>query len=645
MFNKSIAYRLRIYISLAVILVFLVFLVTNFMLNRNLLRNSIEDKAIGYSSEVNSVINRNVVTSKEVAGNVADQIFFYLEHHAVGSLFEVLLKKYPFIDAIHLQVDSLSGFPFQHYSAVKGPDSISFQVKNRSQFCCRDVQMLFDSLFSSQPDGWTDPYRCLRKDAVTVAYFTPAKIRRMDGSLINGGKVIVEMSLVDLNESLDQLKNRGRGFAFLINQHGDFITHPNEDWVLHQNFYDLPKRVLNNKEEVIRRAIANGEPIDVVIYPMYYNFKKHWAYFSPIVETGWTLIYITSFNTLFADLYRNTIGMILFSLLGVLLIYGVIYYISKKLIEPLSNVTSKLSTLNVTNGIQGIETENEVRQVSETLEYLKAWFDEYRIAKEQEDLNSSRRKEDLQQASDIQRSLIKTTFPAFPERSDIDLHAVYKPAQTVSGDLFDYFFIDDDNLLFTIGDVSGSGIPAAIFMSVAQTIIKNKASVKKARNIVRKTNNELCTGNRHQYFLTLFLGVLNLKKGILNYTNAAHNYPYILKANGKLVELKTSHGLPLGLYPEKPYSDSRVKLESGDTIILYTDGVTDQQNDSLVQYGRERLKERLKKLTGMSPAEMIDNMERRFEDFRGKSPQSDDICLMAIKYESREKKILSGDSK
>jgi phosphoserine phosphatase RsbU/P len=115
----------------------------------------------------------------------------------------------------------------------------------------------------------------------------------------------------------------------------------------------------------------------------------------------------------------------------------------------------------------------------------------------------------------------------------------------------------------------------------------------------------LSTSNHHQYFLTLFLGVLNLKTGILNYCNAAHDFPYILKPDGNITELDVAHGLPLGLYPDKEYKESKIKLEKGDTIILYTDGVTELLNEKKIQFGSERLKEKLQKPGDFTPSEIV----------------------------------------
>jgi len=172
-------------------------------------------------------------------------------------------------------------------------------------------------------------------------------------------------------------------------------------------------------------------------------------------------------------------------------------------------------------------------------------------------------------------------------------------------------------------------------MSVSQTIIKSVSAnldLKRSKDIVQEVNEQLYSNNVHQFFLTLFLGILDIKTGRLTYCNAAHTSSYVLKANGKLDVLSETHGLPLGLYREKVYRESRYNLEKGDSIILYTDGVTELQDESRLQYGDYRLKENLKSLAGLSPKEMIRRIENSLKQFLGDEDQNDDICILVLKY-------------
>jgi sigma-B regulation protein RsbU (phosphoserine phosphatase) len=326
--------------------------------------------------------------------------------------------------------------------------------------------------------------------------------------------------------------------------------------------------------------------------------------------------------------------MLFFSVLGILVIYLLITYITNKQIEPLTSITSQLKKFSSAGSEITGNSENEIRQVSDSLNILKAWQEKQRLSQDEQQKQSKKRSRDIKQAAEIQQSFIRTDFPAFPERKDVDLYACYRPAKGVSGDLYDYFFIDDEHLVFTIGDVSGKGIPAAFFMSVAQTIIKSCATKISAKEIVMAANTELYTNNQHQFFLTLFLGVLNVKTGSLLYCNAAHTAPYILKSDGSITELAQSHGLPLGLYSDKMYEEAEIQIQKGDIIVLYTDGVNELQDENGIQYGAGRLEENLRNLVGLNPQEVVFKVEKSLDVFLGETKQIDDISILVLSYKA-----------
>lgn len=632
MFNKSIGYRLTLYISLAVISVFVAFISANYLFNLKLYRENTLNKAIGKSMEVNALVNNKIVTTSEIASNISEQFFYFQSKGDVQLLLERILVKYPFINAVYANVDSVVPFENNYFYAFSNGDALHYKQSKEPVFVCHKEMELFAKIKNLTTSGWTEPYRCPEKGNVVVAYHTPLYYKTENGGENFAGQIIAELSLMELNDAINQIDVGERGYTFLITREGDYITHPNDSNILRRNVYSLPSKSLNSGKIDLKDILLNGKTGWAVVYPDIINYEKSWVYYTPINENRWFLLFITPYKELFFQLYWETVRLIIFALIGILLIFLIIKYITKKLVDPLSDVTSRLSALSGTEEKNG-STLNEVQRVSDTLEFLKEWFDQYRIASEQEELKSLRHKQDLQQASEIQQSLIKKSFPAFPNRKDIDLYAIYEPARVVSGDLFDYFFIDEDNLAFTIGDVSGKGIPAGIFMSVAQTIIRNKAIAgKKAKDIVIDANTELSTSNKHQYFLTLFLGVLNLKTGVLNYCNAAHDFPFVLKSNGSISELKETHGLPLGLYAEKEYKDSNIIIGKGDTIVLYTDGVTDLFNEAKNQFGVERFKENLVRLAGLDPTDMVKTVHEVLKQFKGEAPQADDMSLFSIKY-------------
>lgn len=630
MLNKSIAYRLTLFISFAVISVFVMFVVTNYLLNKRSLREKIENQAINTSREVNLLVSHYTSNTKKAAHNIAEQIIEFSNNENADILLSLTMKNNLFLNAIHVLADSSVCMKNISCSIFNLDDEKFDFIENSDYlFQCSTRKELYSKFYRSVNSGWTEPYRCHETGKVAVSYYTPVLNKNSEQNDYCSGHVICELSLTELNNAINQMNFGERGFAFLATQDGDFITHPYPEFILTRNLLSLPSEIVDQKKVKLRKIADNLLTGSAIAFPQILNYEKSWVYYMPANEDSWYLILIMPYKELFKELNKMTLYISVYVLAGIFLLFFVIFFITRKLVKPLSKVTSKLTMFNDS---AGAGTDDEVKIVSNTLDYLKNWFAQYKILSEEEEMKSIRQKQDLQQASEIQRGLIKTDFPAFPGRKDIDLYALYKPSGIISGDLFDYFFIDDNNLVFTIGDVSGKGVPSAIFMGVAQTIIKNKAVLKRADVIVENANIELCTTNYHQFFLTLFLGVLNMKTGVLTYCNAAHDFPFIVRSSGTVIEVNKTHGLPLGLFPERGYKTSEIKLVRGDTIVLYTDGVTELLNSENEEFSYSRLRTYLGKLSDMSPEEIIKNIDAELDKYKNGVQQSDDISLLAIKY-------------
>lgn len=635
MFNKSIAYRLSIYISLAVISVFIAFIGINFLFNLKTIKENVQAKAITESSQITSNVNRQIISVREITSNISEQIIFYDQHNYVQPFIEKIIDKYNFINAIHINIEeTVPGLDYRNFYSFKHNDSIHFYKANEPLETCLSSSESFKKLLDKGVKGWSEPIMCKRNMNVVVSYYSPILVQ-INGEDKQVGEVICELSLLELSKTINNIKIGNNGFAFLVSRNGTYITHPVKEWILTRNIFDLSADVFDINAINVKQALREGKPGTVVARPEILNYQKCWVYYAPISENGWTLLFVLPYKELYEPLYLPILKMLFFSVLGILIIYVLITYITNKQIEPLSTVTNELKEFSTVAGLTEVkgDSSNEIKRVSDSLNEMRIWYEKYKMRASDDAQKSKLQKEDLLQASEIQKSLIKVDFPAFTDRSEIDLYASYKPLKVVSGDLFDYFFQDEDNLVFTMGDVSGKGVPAAFFMSVAQTIIKTYAvEDSSAKAIVTKANEELFTNNMHQFFLTLFLGILNVKTGILTYCNAAHNTTYILREDGTLDKLTDTHGLPLGLYRDKLYRDGTYLLEKGDTIILYTDGVTELQDENKLQFGHERFMKNLKSLKGLEPKEIVEKIEKSLDLFSGDSPRNDDVSILVLKY-------------
>lgn len=633
MFNKSIAYRLSIYISIAVITVFLIFILIAYLFNNSILKSNIENKAIGLGYQAMILGERQIVSTKEITQNISDLAIYFAQHNNVEILISKLMTKYHFLNAIHINIDSvIPDIKYHNYYCFRNQDSLEFWKGNELVFHCGKEKSIFMEAMKEKLPVWTEEFTCRKNDQLVVSYYVPIIDQREDGISRQIGSVISELTLLELADTINSIKIGESGYAFLVNKEGTYLTHPDKELIFRKNLFTISAHEYRATASGIKNLLNNKLSGSTIAYPEYLNYEKCWIHYTPMKETDWTLIFVVPYNELFVPLYLIVLRMLFFAILGILVIFFMVTYISNKLIQPLSTVTSQLKKFSTSAaGSSDSNTKNEVELVSSSLEFLKDWYEKFKIDQTHEEKLNSQRRQDLMEASEIQMSLINSDFSITENNKDFDLFAVYHPARIVSGDLYDFILLDDENLYFTIGDVSGKGLSAAFFMSVAQTLLKNNSKYRSPGKIIAQTNNELYTNNQHQFFLTCFTGVLNLKTGNLKYCNAAHTASLVLSESGALNELNNSHGMPLGLYPNRIYPESETILKPGDSIILYSDGVTEMQDKEKQHYGSERFYEILKKSAGSDPKTTIRNIENDLEFFRGTTSQADDVTIMVIK--------------
>jgi len=231
--------------------------------------------------------------------------------------------------------------------------------------------------------------------------------------------------------------------------------------------------------------------------------------------------------------------------------------------------------------------------------------------------------------------MVPKTAPALSPGCDLDLHAVLRPAREVGGDLYDYFFLHDGRFCFTIGDVSGKGVPAAMFMSIAMAAIK--AKMKRGltpAEICFQANNDLCDRNDSFMFATVFVGVLDPATGEVYYCNAGHNPPYRVGQNSAVTPLALVGGMAFGVVPDTPYREGRLVLADGDALFLYTDGVTEAMDINNQLFSETRLEELLHEKGHLAMSDLCMDILNNIGEFAGQAPQSDDIAIIGLRYRS-----------
>jgi sigma-B regulation protein RsbU (phosphoserine phosphatase) len=248
-------------------------------------------------------------------------------------------------------------------------------------------------------------------------------------------------------------------------------------------------------------------------------------------------------------------------------------------------------------------------------------------------VEKQRMEEALKLAHDIQMSMLPKRFPPFPDRSEFDLYAAIEPAREVGGDFYDFMLIDNDHLGFAIGDVSGKGVPASLFMSVTKTLLRVTAGkLSRPGAVLAELNNELCHDNDTGTFVTIFYGVLRLRTGELEYSSGGHNPPYVLLQNGAVEPLEQTGGMALGILEGVTYRAKQVMLRPGEGLFLYTDGVTEAMDSAGDLFSDHRLQEFLQRAPELSPTELVRSVVGEVKRFSCGAEQSDDITALALQY-------------
>ena len=240
---------------------------------------------------------------------------------------------------------------------------------------------------------------------------------------------------------------------------------------------------------------------------------------------------------------------------------------------------------------------------------------------------------ELSLAGTIQENSIPNIFPAFPGRTDFDIYASMDPAKEVGGDFYNYFLIDDDHLAVVIGDVSGKGVPAALFMMVTNILISDRTRMGGTpAEILTYVNRELCAHNKAEMFVTVWLGILELSTGKLTATNAGHEYPVLKNAQGDFTLIKDKHGFVLGGMDGAKYTDYELIMKQGSKLFLYTDGVPEAANAVNELFGTERMLAALDESKEQPCEQLLGNVRKAIDGFVGDAEQFDDLTMVGLEY-------------
>lgn len=283
-----------------------------------------------------------------------------------------------------------------------------------------------------------------------------------------------------------------------------------------------------------------------------------------------------------------------------------------------------------------VSADTEIRDLSKELENMTNQLKDYMVNLKIITIEKERIGTELSVATHIQADMLPSIFPPFPDRKEMDLYASMSPAKEVGGDFYDFFMVDQSRLALVIADVSGKGVPAALFMVISKTLLKNAAQQSLSpKEVLETVNKQLCENNQEGMFVTVWLGILDLNTGKMACANAGHEFPAIRRAGGQFELFKDKHGLVLGAMDMARYREYELAIEPGDSIFVYTDGVAEATNLDNQLFGTERMLDALNRVEGAECEELLRNVRKEVDEFVGEAPQFDDITMLTLKYHGK----------
>lgn len=383
------------------------------------------------------------------------------------------------------------------------------------------------------------------------------------------------------------------------------------------------------------------------------GFGQGVSAWAPIFNSDGELVAMIEADYSIADVLADinfytlvTLGIVLTTI--IILLIPMLKIVNSFFVHPIEKLTLVMSAYDAdkrTEKPELIKTNDEIECLSEAFANMTEDINLYIDNIQQITADKERIAAELNVATTIQTSMLPCIFPAFPEREEFDIYATMQPAKEVGGDFYDFFLINETHLGIVIADVSGKGVPAALFMVIAKTLIKNHAqSGKSPEEVFDTVNAQLCENNEAGMFVTAFMGVLNLETGELVFANAGHNPPLIKKKDGKYEWLKTKPGFVLAGLEGVKYMRREITIESGDTLFLYTDGVTEALNPEKQLYSDERLNITLNEIDGNAELkDILRTVKKDIDSFANGENQADDITMLVMKYNGKDDKKIAGN--
>lgn len=489
---------------------------------------------------------------------------------------------------------------------------------------------------------WTEPFMDINPDNISspemiISYCKP--IKDSQNNFI--GSISVDLSIEWLSQTISAVKPYPNSYTIMIGKGGTFFVHPDTTKLFYQTIFTQTMLEPDTAITNLGHAMQSGEE---GYRALYLYGEECYVLYKPLGDTGWSVGLVCPTKDIFSGYYHLTNTIIGIVIVGLLLMLMVFNSVISKQLEPLEELAYQAESIasgRFDEELSDLDRNDEIGQLSQSFHNMQQSL--IRQIKELQEINEQkgRIEGELKIARDIQMAMLPKIYPPYPERNDLDVFGQLTPAKEVGGDLFD-FFIRDEKLFFCIGDVSGKGIPASLYMVVTKALFRTVSNHEASpERIVHSLNEVLSKDNDSNMFVTLFVGVLDLPTGRMHYCNAGHDAPLLIGHTGAGL-LPVDPNLPVGVMSGWKFSKQETMMDPDTTIFLYTDGLNEAENINHQQFDMSRVIEMARKLqqeNNFKPTVVVKEMTDAVHQFVGEADQSDDLTMMALQYTKRQENI------
>lgn len=486
---------------------------------------------------------------------------------------------------------------------------------------------------SIQKSYWSEPYFDTGGANALITTFSMPFYSVHGKEKTFAGVITIDVALDWLTDIVSSVKILETGYASVLSRNGTFVTHPKKELMMNQTIFSYASEMNNPELRTIGREMQKGKTGFV---SSTLNGVERVLYYTPLPSSNWTLAVVFPKSEMFLPLRKITVALIFLVVIGLILLTFIVSRIVSGQISPLevfARSAREVANGNFNNKLPDIKSKDEMKNLHDSFEHMQKDLSTYIEHLKLTTSAKEKIESELRIAREIQMGMIPKIFPPFPNLPEIDLFATLQPAKEVGGDLYDFFLIDDKHLCFAIGDVSGKGVPASLFMAVTRTLLRSLAPNQLSTAvIVNALNKSLSAGNESNMFVTFFLGILDVESGILKYSNAGHNPPLLVHPDGATEFFELTKDIPVGLFDDFDYGEKERVLSKNDKLFLYTDGVTEAEDAEEKLYSDQKLIDCVRFNYKSQPKKLIYVVAEDIALHVKGNQQSDDLTMLSIVY-------------